>query len=89
MAASGGVHTVEDVLKAVMAGASATQMVSSLFLNGPGHITKLRTGLEEWLTDHEYESLAQAKGSMSLQKSPNPASFERAHYMRVLTGWKV
>jgi len=89
MAASGGVHTAEDVLKAVMAGASAVQMVSALYLNGPEHIRKVREGLVQWLMEHEYDSLAQAKGSMSLEKSPNPASFERAHYMRVLTGWKV
>jgi len=89
MAASGGVHTVEDVLKSVMAGASAVQMVSALYKNGPDHVRKLREELAQWLSDHEYESLAQAKGSMSLMKSPNPAAFERANYMRVLTGWKV
>lgn len=89
MAASGGVHTAEDALKAVMAGASAVQMVSALFQNGPEHLKKVKAGVTQWLADHEYESLAQAKGSMSLRNSPSPASFERAHYMRVLTGWKV
>jgi dihydroorotate dehydrogenase (fumarate) len=89
MVASGGVHTVEDVIKSIMAGASAVQMVSALYRNGPEHLKKLKTGISQWLSDHEYDSLSQAKGSMSLQKSPNPAAFERAQYMRVLTGWKV
>jgi len=49
-----------------------------------------RQGLEvsEWLEEHEYESLAQARGSMSLLKSPNPQAFTRANYMRILNGWK-
>jgi len=89
LAASGGIHTVEDALKATMAGASALQVVSATYKNGPDHLKTLRTGLAAWLSDHEYESLAQARGSMSLLKSPNPAAFERANYMRVLTGWRI
>jgi dihydroorotate dehydrogenase (fumarate) len=48
----------------------------------------VRQGLERWLEAHEYESLGQAQGSMSLARSPDPAAFERAQYLRVLAGWR-
>lgn len=89
LAVSGGIHTVEDVVKAVMAGAGAVQVVSALLRKGPAHVGALATGVSAWLADHEYESLAQARGSMSLEKSPNPEAFERANYMRVLNSWRA
>lgn len=88
LAVSGGVHTTEDALKAVMTGASAVQLVSGILKNGAQIISVLRKGLEDWLTEHEYESLAQARGSMSLEKTPDPSAFERANYMKVLASWK-
>ncbi len=88
LACSGGVHTVEDALKAVMAGAHGVQVVSALLIHGPKHLEGLRAGLSKWLETHEYESLRQAHGSMSLHKVPNPHAFERASYMRVLQGWR-
>lgn len=88
LAVSGGVHTTDDAIKAVMTGASAVQLVSAVLKNGPKAITGIRKGLEAWLATHEYESLKQARGSMSLEKSPNPAAFERANYMKILAGWK-
>lgn len=89
MAVTGGVHTAADALKSVMAGASAVQTVSSLLLNGPEHIKVIVDGMRAWLEEHEYESLAQAKGSMSLERSPNPAAFERANYMKVLAAYQM
>jgi dihydroorotate dehydrogenase (fumarate) len=89
MAASGGVHSSEDVIKAVMAGASGVQIVSAVYKQGPEVFTKFVKGMTQWLSDHEYDSLVQMRGSMSLQKCPNPKALERANYMRVLTGWKV
>jgi dihydroorotate dehydrogenase (fumarate) len=88
LAVSGGVHTVVDAVKALMAGAHAVQMVSALLQYGPEHLGRIRQGLSEWLEEHEYESLAQMQGSMSLQRCPDPAAFERANYMRVLQSWK-
>ncbi|MEW5981905.1 MAG: dihydroorotate dehydrogenase-like protein [Acidobacteriota bacterium] len=88
LAVTGGVHSPLDVLKAVMAGASAVQTVSSLLKNGPGHIRTLVDGVRAWLEEHEYESLRQALGSMGLERSPNAAAFERANYMRVLNAWQ-
>lgn len=89
MAVSGGVHSAQDALKAVMAGASAVQMTSALLKHGPEALTSVRDGMALWLEEHEYDSLEQARGSLSLMRCPNPAAFERANYMRVLQGWKV
>jgi len=89
MAASGGVHSAQDAIKAVMAGATGVQMVSALLKHGPAHIGQVKEEMVRWMEEHEYESIDQMRGSMSLMKSPNPAAFERANYMRVLTGWKA
>lgn len=86
---SGGVHTTEDIIKAIMCGGSAVQVVSSLLKYGPSHIGSLIQGLRHWLEDHEYESVDQMRGSMSLRNCPDPSVFERANYLRVLQLWKV
>jgi len=88
LAASGGVHTGLDALKAVMAGAQAVQLVSALLRRGPEHLAVVRADLTHWLEEHEYESLAQARGSMSLLRCPDPAAFERANYLHVLQSWR-
>lgn len=88
LAVSGGVHTTTDVVKAVMAGADAVQVVSALLRQGPAHLKTLRESLAKWLEEHEYESLAQMRGSMNLAKSPDPQAYERANYIHVLAGWR-
>jgi dihydroorotate dehydrogenase (fumarate) len=88
LGATGGVHTPVDALKAVMAGAHGVQVVSSILERGPKQLTVLRDGLAQWLEEHEYESLAQAHGSMALDRCPDPAALERANYQRVLQSWK-
>lgn len=89
LGASGGVHTGVDAVKAVMAGASAVQVVSRLLEDGPERLLTLLQGLKHWMEEHDYESLEQMRGSMSLQKSPDPAAFERGNYMKVLRSWRV
>lgn len=89
MAVAGGVHTTVDVIKALMAGATTAQMVSALMKHGPSHITKIETELRQWLIDHEYESLDQLRGSMSLRTCPDPSAFGRTNYMKILHGWNV
>ena len=88
LAATGGVHTAVDVIKAVMAGADVTQMVSALLLHGPEHLARTLSALEFWMEDHGYESLEQMKGCLSLAKAPNPQAIVRANYMQVLDSWK-
>jgi len=87
-AVTSGVHTYEDVLKAVMAGAGATMMASELLRNGVQRIGQIVQETEQWLEAHEYASLGQARGSMSQQNVAEPAAFERANYMKVLHSWK-
>jgi len=88
LAVTGGVHTVLDVIQSVMAGASAVQLVSALLLKGPEHLAALRAELARWLEEHEYESLRQMQGSMSLLTCPDPQAYERANYMHMLHSWK-
>ena len=88
MAVSGGVHTDNDAIKATMAGASACQMVSALLRHGPGYLKVVLDDLTRWMEEHEYESLAQMKGSLSLQRVPNPRSYERANYAKILQTWE-
>jgi dihydroorotate dehydrogenase (fumarate) len=89
IALSGGVHTMEDIIKAIMCGATVVQVVSCLLKYGPNHIASLISGLSRWLEEHDYESVDQMRGSMSLQHCPDPSVFERANYLRVLQLWKV
>jgi dihydroorotate dehydrogenase (fumarate) len=88
LACSGGVHTALDVVKAVMSGAHATQVVSAVLHKGPDAITKMVKDLKQWLEDHEYESVKQMQGSMSQIKVAEPAAFERANYMKSLESWR-
>jgi dihydroorotate dehydrogenase (fumarate) len=87
LAACGGVHTATDVIKAVMAGAHAVQIVSVLLRHGPGYIRVLLEQLKVWMEEHEYESIGQMRGRMNLANCPDPAAFERENYMRVLNSW--
>jgi dihydroorotate dehydrogenase (fumarate) len=87
LAVTGGVHTALDAVKAIMAGADAVQLVSTLLRHGPDQLATLRRDVALWLEEHEYESLAQMKGSMNLLRCPNPAAHERANYMTILQSW--
>ncbi|MFN3333224.1 MAG: dihydroorotate dehydrogenase-like protein [Caldilinea sp.] len=82
-----GVHSYEEVLKGVMAGANVTMMASELLRNGIQRIGLIVQEVARWLEEHEYDSLAQARGSMSQQNVAEPAAFERANYMKVLQSW--
>lgn len=86
LACTGGVHSGLDAVKAVMAGADALQLVSALLLHGPEHLAHVRHELAVWLEEHEYASLAEMKGSMSLRHCPEPEAFERGNYVRILQG---
>jgi dihydroorotate dehydrogenase (fumarate) len=89
LALTGGVHSVVDVVKAVMAGANAVQIVSCLLQHKPAYLEELRVGLSRWLEEHEYESLAQMRGSMSLERCDDPKAYERANYVKILQSWQV
>ncbi|MCG6887521.1 MAG: dihydroorotate dehydrogenase-like protein [Proteobacteria bacterium] len=84
LAVTGGFHTSQDILKALLAGADVTHLCSALLTHGPGHITTLLRELEIWLEEHEYESVQQLKGSISQGHAIDPAAYERANYVEVL-----
>jgi len=88
-AASSGVHTAEDVIKLTMAGADITMMASALLKKGPGHLNKVRKKLTKWLEENEYESLAQMRGSMSLNNVPDKDAFTRGNYIKMLNEFKL
>jgi len=89
LAVSGGVHTALDVVKATMAGAHVTQMVSALLMHGPEHLRTVLDDLAAWMQEHEWHSLAEMRGNMSLFKVPDPDAYERANYMLMLQGWRA
>lgn len=84
LAATGGVHTAADALKMLLAGADVVHMASALLKGGPAELTKVLSGINQWMGEREYESVAQLKGSMSQQNSPNPGAFARAAYLHAL-----
>jgi len=86
-ALTSGVHTAVDVLKAVMAGANITMMASELLMNGVGRVSEILADIQSWMVDYEYQSIEQMKGSMSQQSVADPAAFERANYMKVLSSY--
>ena len=89
LAVTGGVHTSTDAIKAVMAGASAVQMVSALLKRGPGYISTVRQEMAEWMEEKEYESFESMRGSMNILRCPRPQDLARANYMRILRTWET
>ncbi|MBS1851051.1 MAG: dihydroorotate dehydrogenase-like protein [Acidobacteria bacterium] len=86
LAATSGIHQAEDVIKMLLVGAKVTMMCSILLREGHDHIRLVERLVEQWLADHEYESVRQLQGSMSQIRSADPAAFERAQYMRAVKG---
>ncbi len=89
LAVTGGVHTAQDVLKAMMAGARVAMMTSALLRNGIGHLAKVQADLLAWMEEHEYASVRQMQGSMSYRSVAQPAAFERGNYMKVLSSYAL
>lgn len=87
LAATGGVHHAEDAVKMVLAGADVVHLCSTLLLQGPSQLARILSGMEQWLEESPYESLAQCKGGMSQQHSRDPSAFERANYVQMLRGY--
>lgn len=84
MAVTGGVHSAEDVVRSVMAGADVAMMTSALLENGIMHIKRVLDDLTLWMKKHRYDSMEQIRGIMSQRSVADPAAFERANYMKVL-----
>ena len=89
LAITGGVHTAEDVLKAMMAGARVAMMTSALLKRGIGHIAYVLADLLNWMEEHEYVSIRQMQGCMSQASVEDPGAYERTNYMRVLSSYSI
>jgi dihydroorotate dehydrogenase (fumarate) len=87
LAASSGAGSGIDVVKGLMVGADVVMMTSALLRHGPDHLRAVETELRAWLDDHDYESVAQLRGSASQATATDPSAFERANYMRTLRSW--
>ena len=89
LACSGGIHSGQDAIKAVMCGAHTVQLASALLHHGPERLGRIRDEAVQWMLEHEYTSLSQMCGSMNLSRCPDPMAFERANYMRTLQSWRA
>jgi len=87
LALTGGVHTAQDALKAMMAGAKVAMLASELIANGADRLSVILSSMRSWMLEHEYESITQMQGSMSQQAVSEPAAFERANYMKALNSF--
>lgn len=87
LAVTGGFHTAEDVVKALLAGADVVHLCSVLLKQGSARLTELRQELEQWLEAHEYASVQQLKGSVSQQHAIDPSAYERANYVQILDNY--
>ncbi|SHJ16747.1 dihydroorotate dehydrogenase (fumarate) [Malonomonas rubra DSM 5091] len=88
LAASTGVHDGEAVIKQLLAGAQAVQVVSTLYKNGPFYIQTMLDQLKDWMTRHGHSKLEDFRGKMSQNKSTNPATYERVQFMKYFSGYE-
>ena len=87
LAVTGGFHETPDVLRALLAGADVVHLCSILLKQGVGRLTEILTEMEQWLVEHEYDSISQLKGSVSQQHAIDPSAYERANYVQVLDSY--
>jgi dihydroorotate dehydrogenase (fumarate) len=89
LAATGGIHTAEDMIKALLVGADAVQLVSVVLRQGPVVVPGLLASLQSWMSRHQFKSIADFRGHLDLSHCPDPSAFERANYVRTLRSWKA
>ncbi len=85
---TGGVHSGLDAAKAILSGAHVVQLASVLLQHGPAHVAVLHAELASWLDAKGYRSSAEARGVLDLRSAPDPHSWERLNYARMLEGWR-
>lgn len=88
IAASTGVHSGEDVVKQILAGAMAVQVVSALYKNGIVYLEEILKGLEAWMKEKGHESLDDFRGQLNYVKSHQPEAFERIQFMKYFGGFE-
>ena len=89
LAISGGVHSAEDVLKGIMAGAGITMMASALHIHGIEHIGRVLADMRYWLEKREYASLWDTRGCLSRRSVPDTSPFDRGNYIKTLSSYSL
>ena len=89
LALTTGVHSAQEVLKAMMAGANVAMVASVVLKHGPQKIAEILKDLLAWMETYEYKSIAQMRGSMSQKNVAEPAAFERVNYIKVLNSYTM
>jgi dihydroorotate dehydrogenase (fumarate) len=89
IALTGGVHSAEDVLKCIMAGASMTMMASALHIHGIEHIGRVLADMQYWLEKREYTSLWETRGCLSRRSVPDTSPFDRGNYIKTLSSYSL
>jgi len=84
LAATGGIHNADDAMRLLLAGADVTHLCATLLKNTPEYLGTILEQMQQWMEEHEYESVEQLKGSVSQQHAADPAAYERANYIEVL-----
>ena len=84
LAVTGGIHNAEDAMKALMAGADVTHLCSVLLKKGPQALAEIEQGMRDWMTEHEYKSVQQLKGSVCRDRAIDPTAYDRANYVQVM-----
>jgi len=87
LGATGGIHTPDDAIKLLLAGADAVHLCSTLLKNGSGQVARILTGIEEWMEEQSFESVEDVRGRVSALSVPDPADFERANYINIIDGY--
>ena len=88
LAVTGGIHGASDVVKSILAGAQAVQVVSALLEDGPRYLSTVIDGVKQWMRNREYKNLDEFRGAMNLEQCPDAAAFERGSYQRLLQNWR-
>ncbi len=89
LAATGGIMTPDDGVKALLAGADVVQIVSAALRHGPSYFTVMREGLVRWMQHQKFESIEEVRGRLSTGRAENAAALERANYLRSIQSWPV
>ena len=88
LACTGGVHQAQDLVKALLAGADVVQIVAAVLNRGPEAVRTLLRGLEGWMEEHEYQSVTEMRGALSLRNCPDAEAYERGNYLKTIQLWK-
>ena len=88
LAATGGFHNIESIIKVLLSGADAVYLCSVLLNKGPGYCAELLQQLERWLDENEYESVKQMQGSVSQSCALEPAAYEHSNYVNIIKSYR-